>query len=540
MRSLNLQVTTHKFVIFITGGAVLALQLVASRVMTPFFGVSLYVWTSILSTTLLFLAVGYALGGRATRRYRQEQVDLQFHGIPAVAALTLIAASASYPFFFRDLALWHLVMGSFVASTVLLAVPLVLLAALNPLLVSMHQATGHGSEADAGSGHVFFLSTLGSVAGVLVAAFVILPAFTNYQAMLIIGAGLALVSLLAASLNPLPGRGRVMIWGMSVVAIVATLLLWQLDQRMQERLIVGDRGETYQVLAVRPSPFGTVRVIQQSGHGYPWLEGRMLVTSETIQNVISPDNREVYLFAHALPAIAIANVPDAQRALVLGQGAGMVPAALRRHGLDATVVELNPVVSEMAQRFFTDPEDPVYSVVNADARTFVRNCEAPYDIVIADLFHGMSVPEHLVTREFFHDVRRCMAPGAVLVLNMHYSHTLARAEQHMLATLVEVFSDVAMARHVPGDWPVVNSYLWVRRDAEPARVSARHVPEAILPADFRRPLNRVMQHYRRFREVPGFEPLTDHAAQWRGLTLAFEVERRRLMLETFPEQFLIN
>ena len=50
-------------IIFLTGAATLALELLASRVMTPYFGVSLYIWTGILSITLIALALGYWLGG---------------------------------------------------------------------------------------------------------------------------------------------------------------------------------------------------------------------------------------------------------------------------------------------------------------------------------------------------------------------------------------------------------------------------------------------------------------------------------------------
>jgi len=51
--------TKYFSIIFFTGAVVLSLELLASRIMTPFFGVSLYIWTSILSVTLIFLAVGY-------------------------------------------------------------------------------------------------------------------------------------------------------------------------------------------------------------------------------------------------------------------------------------------------------------------------------------------------------------------------------------------------------------------------------------------------------------------------------------------------
>ena len=51
-------------IIFISGAAILALELLASRIMTPYFGVSLYIWSGILSITLISLAAGYWHGGR--------------------------------------------------------------------------------------------------------------------------------------------------------------------------------------------------------------------------------------------------------------------------------------------------------------------------------------------------------------------------------------------------------------------------------------------------------------------------------------------
>ena len=66
-----------RFAILVTGAAILAVQLIASRIMGAFFGVSLYIWTGILSITLLCLAVGY---------YMPEDCPLRRHP-PEVGAV---------------------------------------------------------------------------------------------------------------------------------------------------------------------------------------------------------------------------------------------------------------------------------------------------------------------------------------------------------------------------------------------------------------------------------------------------------------------
>ena len=82
---------------FVSGGAVLALELLASRIMTPYFGVSLYIWTGILSITLVALALGYWARRPARRRPARRRGNVarlaQLYALmPAVAAFAIVAA----------------------------------------------------------------------------------------------------------------------------------------------------------------------------------------------------------------------------------------------------------------------------------------------------------------------------------------------------------------------------------------------------------------------------------------------------------------
>lgn len=191
----------HKLMIFVTGGAILALEVIASRVLTPYFGVSVYIWSGILAVTLAFLAVGYAVGGKLTKRATREHIDAMFHLFPVLGAFSVLAASRIYPYVFYGLADWNLLWGCFIGCAILLAVPLVMLAALNPLLVPLVDMPAKSDVTDSGAGHVYFISTIGSVAGVLFAAFAVIPHVTNNQALLVIAGVLGLVSIAGARVN---------------------------------------------------------------------------------------------------------------------------------------------------------------------------------------------------------------------------------------------------------------------------------------------------------------------------------------------------
>ena len=80
--------------LFVTGAATLALELIASRLLTPYVGGGLTVWTAILSVTLLALAFGYHVGSR----WSAHDPRRLFVRIPALAAVVLGLTAALYPF----------------------------------------------------------------------------------------------------------------------------------------------------------------------------------------------------------------------------------------------------------------------------------------------------------------------------------------------------------------------------------------------------------------------------------------------------------
>ena len=179
-------------IIFVTGGAILALELLASRILTPYFGVSLYIWSGILSITLVSLAPGYWAAASSPAAsatvHRPEKLGFLFARMPALAALAIVVACLAYPYLFHRLAQFDLVLGAFIACLVLLFVPLFVTSAMNPLLVAilLRQSASRGELADAGAGRVFFISTFGSVAGVMVTAFGLILYISNFAASLIV------------------------------------------------------------------------------------------------------------------------------------------------------------------------------------------------------------------------------------------------------------------------------------------------------------------------------------------------------------------
>lgn len=465
--------------IFISGGAILALELLASRIMTPYFGVSLYIWTGILSITLVSLAFGYWWGGRlAGRTAAPQRLALLFSIMPALAGIAIVAACLLYPHAFHPLARWSLVGGAFAACLILLLLPLIATSAMNPLLVALLlQRQKSGSQGDAGAGLVFFVSTLGSVAGVLVTAFGLIPYISNYTATLLVALLLGALSLAASvSSQALAARGGVMACGIAAM-LGAALLAWQGDRYTGRLGPLAFSGAQWNVEAVHSSLFGTVKVLRSKAD----REGkfmRLYFHDGLIQNTVDSNQRSVSFYTYALEALARAYHPQPQQVLMLGLGAGIVPSRLAASGSRVDVVEIDPSSVEVATRYFGFDAQRV-ATHQADARTYVSSCTPRHDVVLVDLFQGDGTPDYLITREFFRDLRRCLRPGGVAVFNTFANLDDPRAYAHLLATLLSELPHAALYRP---DWPgarQINSFLVASSTAlpRPQRVTINDVPE---------------------------------------------------------------
>ena len=296
-------------IIFISGGAILALELLASRIMTPYFGVSLYIWTGILSITLVALAIGYWLGGRlAARRGSAAHAGpplLQLYAVmPAIASVGLVAACLAYPQTFDSLARSSLVYGAFAAGMVLLFVPLVAASAMNPLLVALVARRRERAQIDdAGAGQVFFVSTLGSVAGVVVTAFGLIPYVSNFAAVLGVAIVLGLLTIACVIVERVPRAG-----GLATIATVACVaaaaLLWKADAYTSRQGPFSYFGYQWRVEASFRSLFGTVKVLRSAPDPESGRFLRMYFQDGLTQNSVDSSRRSTSFYTYGLEGLA--------------------------------------------------------------------------------------------------------------------------------------------------------------------------------------------------------------------------------------------
>jgi len=531
-------------IIFTTGGAILALELLASRIMTPYFGVSLFIWSGILSITLVSLALGYWWGGRLAagrngNALPAEKLATIFTLMPAVAAIAIVVACLVYPYLFLQLARFDLVTGAFIACMALLFVPLFATSAMNPLLVALllkHSAAK--GAADGGSGRVFFVSTIGSVAGVIVTAFGMIPYLSNFVSTLLVAVVLAALPLLMIARSPVRFADRKRVVTVTAVALITSLaLLAGADFYTGRMWPVNYSNTTWTPEKTYRSMFGTIKILKsgpRDGEGF----NRMYFQDGLVQNMVGAHNQSMSLYTYALEALAQSYRPGLKKALVLGNGAGMVPMRLAGRGFDVTAVEIDPAALRAAQELFGYDAAKV-KTVQADARTFLRGCDGSYDVVIVDLFHGDGVPDYLITRDIFRDLKHCLAAGGVAVFNTFADLDRPRPYAHFLTTLRTELPFVVLYRPDYGLASHINSFVVAAAAPLPAPAGAdiSHVPARhfdVLGAMLRTPRPLDEQLLRDGRVI------TDANNPVAADMASSQLVNRRYVVEALPAAFFVN
>lgn len=156
------------FCAFLNGFVIMTIELLGGRVLSPYFGTSVYVWGSIITIFMLSLSLGYLWGGRLSSRNPHHATFASFFGLSALLSLPII--------FFSEWTMTQVFLqvedpryGSLIAATLLYFLPICLMGMVSPysirLLVSSEEHSGRMA------GLLYFVSTLGSALGTLMTSF---------------------------------------------------------------------------------------------------------------------------------------------------------------------------------------------------------------------------------------------------------------------------------------------------------------------------------------------------------------------------------
>ena len=398
-------------VVSISGACVLVLEILGTRVLAPFYGVSLFLWSALIGVTLAALAAGYLWGGRwATRAPSAGRLAAL---LALAGAWVLLTPWLRGPVVHAAEGL-GLRAAVLVSATQLFFPPLALLGAVTPYAIRL--ATRNVDEVGRVSGDLFAYSTLASVLAAVATGFFLIPTLGVNRLLLSVGVSLFVAAALA--------RGM----GMRTLAMLAAgAALAAASGLRAERHAPG-------VLEVRESPYGELRVIETGGFRYLLVDG----APHTVFNAETGVPRQPYVYAAELAADL---GPRGGRLLLVGLGGGGAAELFARHGWSVDAVELDPAMPALAARYFG--LRPFHArVIVGEGRQFLRRSTDRYDAILLDAYGSSSVPFHLITREAFAEARARLEPNGILALNLETEGWHDPLVSAVTATLLTEFAHV--------------------------------------------------------------------------------------------------
>jgi spermidine synthase len=379
-----------------TGAAVMIVEILGAKMLSPFMGASHFVWTAQIAVTLVALACGYYAGGRLVDA--SQNLSWLYYAILTAAVYLSFTVLVCGPVAYWCLS-FRLALGSLLASAILFFVPLALLAMTAPFAVRMITSSLLGVGGSVG--RLTSVSTLGSLVGTLLIGYLLVPTLPNSVSMYLTAVALVLVSLGYFGFYHRRSIATVVV-GFSLLALPGFGL--QNASRAHYQWMTE--------LARSNSNFGMLQVLERKEDGC-----RFLLDDNLIQNTYDPKLKQsLSHFTYMLSGLAGAYNTNIHDVLCIGLGAGIVPMEFVHRGAKVDVIEINPKVLPLSARFF-GVESNQFHLFLGDGRHYLNQCKKKYDAIVLDVFLGDSSPSHLLTREAFSSMRRVLQPGGVLVIN---------------------------------------------------------------------------------------------------------------------------
>ncbi len=426
------------FTVFVSGMTTLAAELAAGRLIGNVFGTSNLVWASIIGLILIYLTLGYFLGGKWADKnptpgamYRILAWGAFTIGlVPYIAGPVLRSAATA----FEALSV-GIMAGSFIAVLILFSVPITLLGAISPFAIRL--SVDDTSKAGQVSGQIYAISTLGSFIGTFLPTLVTIPTIGTKLTFFVFGMFLLIVALVGLARFASQREMFKLIWMPALLAIVAALSAGQ--------SLKNSAGQIYEA----ESAYNYIQV--QEANGFILLK---LNDGQGIHSIYHPDTLNYggpweqflvgpYFYANRKPQ-------DIKRMAIVGLAAGTAARQATAVYGDIAIdgFELDEKIVEVGEKYF-GLNLPNLTVHIGDGRLNLERSPYKYDIIAVDAYRPPYIPPHMTTQEFFTIIASHLTDDGVLTINVGSVPGDRRLIDGLATTIGTVFPSIHIM-DIPG------------------------------------------------------------------------------------------
>lgn len=369
----------------------MATELFGAKMIAPFFGSSLYVWSAVLAVTLGGLAAGYLTGGFvSTKRNTEKKLYLLL-----LAAASFISFMPLLSKIILQSALHLNLLGGLLISSLLILLPPVFLMGMSsPLIVQ--QLSGNNNSGEI-TGKVYAISTLGGIIATLFSGFYIIPEFGITLPCILTGVLLSLLPAIKLFKNDFKIPFIVLFFFVFNTYFSIT------KNKMQSEISYLSEGLLGQVMVVNYKS------------DKPNNDYKILFVNRIAQSYFKRSEGDTMQYPYIKTITENLSATSGKNALVLGLGGGTISNELIEKNYSVDVCELDERIYEVAQRYFSLSNK--CNVYIDDARHYINTCKKKYDVIIMDMFRGEENPAHCFTTESFNTLKSILNKNGKLIIN---------------------------------------------------------------------------------------------------------------------------
>ena len=426
---------------FFAGMAVMAVELGASRLLAPYFSSSQIVWTIIISTIMIAMALGNLYGGKTADRDNDPDrlygrilmAAVWIAAIPVLGKYIILLISGAL---ILTISSNLLVIAAFIACMAIFVFPCFLLGTVTPSMVKFSVDSLDDSGRTVGRLGAF--NTIGSIIGTFLPTFVTIPAVGTSVTFLIFSGVLLVLGLIYFIMGHRGKRACIIAAVLFVICAISgrsdSFAFW-------EKKLTYEGESIYNYLQVKDSDTSTV------------LSTNVLFGVQSIRVKDDSLTGMYYDYAMAAPVLAgvnrlkdgIAGEDRDLSVLVLGMGTGTYASQCDRYfdGMNVEGVEIDGKITDLAHTYFNlDESIPVETY---DGRAYLQTVDTKYDVIMVDAYQDITIPFQMSSVEFFRLVQEHLNDSGVMVVNMNMRSGSDGINQYLADTISNVFPYVYTA-----------------------------------------------------------------------------------------------
>ncbi|MDE6749481.1 MAG: fused MFS/spermidine synthase [Lachnospiraceae bacterium] len=406
----------------------MAVELGASRLLAPYFSSSQIVWTIIIGTIMIAMALGNIWGGRsADKNPNPDKLYIRIiiaavwiAAIPILGKYIIVVISAALVFTISNN---FLIFAAFLSCMIIFVFPLFLLGTVTPSLVKYTVDSLEDSGKTVGALGAF--NTIGSIIGTFLPTFVTIPAVGTSVTFLIFAGILLILSIIYFVSTK--GKKKQCIAGFILFFICCAFGASSRFAFWETNLLY--EGESiYNYLQVKETDDSVI------------LSTNVLFGVQSIMKKDGGATGMYYDYAMAAPAMAGRVDGDM---LILGMGTGTYAKQCAHYYGASSIkgVEIDEKITKLAGAYFELPAS--VPVTTYDGRAYLAADKGTYDVIMVDAYQDITIPFQMSSIEFFTLVKEHLNENGVMVVNMNmHSDAEGNINDYLSDTIAEVFDYV--------------------------------------------------------------------------------------------------